>query len=99
MGFCRKELIYVLILACGSTFVGQSLAYFSPAGPPMREEFGWSESLASVFSALSSVVAIIGGPLTNVIVPKLGRKKPAFIYATAATVTWILLLIVRKSFA
>ncbi|OHT13767.1 major facilitator superfamily transporter [Tritrichomonas foetus] len=98
MGFCRKELAYVFVLVCGSTFVGQSLGYWSPAGPPMMAEFGWSTTIGSLFSSLSSIVAIIGGPLTNLIVPKLGRKLPCFIYAVIATITWIVICVTKKSF-
>ena len=70
MGFFRKELLYVLILVCGSTFVGQSLGYYSPAGPQIVPDLGWKDSTGTWFSTLSSLTAIIGGPITNIIVPK-----------------------------
>lgn len=99
MGFFRKELLYVLILVCGSTFVGQSLAYYSPAGPKIVPDLGWKKSTGTWFSTLSSLTAILGGPITNVIVPKLGRKLPCFIFSCIALVTWILIGVTRKSFS
>ena len=99
MGFFTRELLYVIVLMCGSTFVGESLAYYSPAGPPMREELGWSTSKGTWFSTLSSLTAILGGPLTNLLVPKFGRKLPTFGYAVVATITWILIFVTEHDFS
>ena len=98
MGFFHKELLYVIVLMFGSAFGGTSLPYYSSVSEGIRADLKWSESQGTWFSTLSALTAILGGPISNLIIPKLGRKIPTFIFAAVATVSWILVAVTRADF-
>ena len=99
MGFFRKELVWAIVLMLGSINAGQPLAFMSAAGPQFQTEFGWSTTSVTWFSTLVPLLAILGAPVTNLFVPKLGRKKSTFLFGIISIVTWILLAITQKSFS
>ena len=99
MGFFRKELGWAMVLMLGSINTGHPLAFMSAAGPQFKTDFGWSETAVTWFNTLVPLVAIVGAPLTNLFVPKLGRKKSTFLFGVISTVSWILLAITQKSFS
>ena len=99
MVFFRKELGWAMVLMFGSINAGHPLAFMSTAGPQLQNEFGWSTRTITWFSTSVPLVAIIGAPLTNLFVPKLGRKKSTFIVGLISIITWLLIAITQKSFS
>ena len=99
MGIFRKELVWALVLMFGSINSGHPLAYMSNAGPELQERFNWTEDSVTWFSTIVTLVAIVGAPLTNLFVPKLGRKKSTFIVSLISAISWILLAITQPSFS
>ena len=97
--FFRKELIYVIVIMFGSFYNGTPLPYYSSAGAGMRKGLGWSENKGTWFSTVAARAAIIGGPLANIIIPRLGRKIPTFIFGVVGAISWILVAATPRSFS
>ena len=99
MTIFRKELGWVIVLMFGSITAGYPLPFMSSAGPQFQEEFKWSLTTVTWFSTLVPLCSILGAPMTNLFVPRLGRKKSTFIFGVIALVAWILTAITQPSFS
>jgi hypothetical protein len=94
--YCGATLLYTLILCLGSVTFGFVLAFPSPSTPEMRKEFtGVSDQSFTLYNSISSLVAIFGPFLVNLLfAPPLlcGRRLACFVFAVTGAGFWLLLL-------
>jgi MFS family permease len=96
MNPCRRELYYVIVLLLLSVSWGLATGYFGSAGNETFEESfgipitGSATSLTTVFNLLAPMGGIVGGPLVNLVLPRLGRRASTFVVAVVAAVMWLL---------
>ncbi|KAH0794647.1 major facilitator superfamily transporter [Histomonas meleagridis] len=98
MGFFNKYLGFVCIISLGSFLCGQAIGYYSPVGTPFQVEMQISSELSNWFNTLHSLCAILGGPINQLLIPKIGCKKMTFSTSVVCGVAWVLLSITKRSF-
>lgn len=96
--WCRKELLYVLVVCLGSMGIGEVGTYNSPAGQPLAADLGLSETQLSIFNAIAHLCAALGGFTVDFVMKRIGRKNSAIIGITGTLIGWIVLANVRKNF-
>lgn len=99
MGYCRKELLYALVIALTSFNFGFILAHPSPVLPYYMENWNVSPLMATAFNSISSLAAAFG-PYANFFLFKfVGRRIVAFIIALYTIASWgIFFLMNEKRF-
>jgi MFS family permease len=98
--FCRRELVYSLILALGSLTFGYVMGYPSSAVVEWKKQwFSIPELQFTFFTSVTTLTAIAGPFIANGLLSPslpLGRKKTTFIIAVAATIFWLLFLLLKE---
>lgn len=93
---CVKELGYTCVLLLISSSWGLTMGYWSSAQKTFEQDFQigkdyGTEMKSTLFNLLAPGACIVGGPLINLFVRKLGRRIPAAIIAGFACLSWVAL--------
>lgn len=97
--WCRKELLYVLVVCLGSMGIGEVGTYNSPAGQPLAADLGLSETQLSIFNAIAHLCAALGGFAVDFVMKRVGRKNSAIIGITGTLLGWIVLAMFAGTFS
>lgn len=99
VNFCRKELLYALVIIIGSMEVGWCITFVSPALPLIKEEFqGITTFESSAFQAIPALTAIAGTYWANFLMVKFSRKACLIVNAFCGAVFWLLLLTMSRKY-
>ena len=97
VNYCRKELLYALIIMLTPFGFGYIICYPSPALPYFESRWKLSEFESTAFNAVSSLTAIFGPYLTSFLLGHFGRKIVTFILSVAGIIGWALLFPLNES--
>lgn len=96
VNFCRKELLYALVVLMGSMNFGFVIGYTSPAIPQFEKNWGTSKMLTTWFNAIFCLFAIIGPFIATYLLSKFGRKPTLSIIASVTGVFWCILCLTSE---
>lgn len=98
MKFCTINLLYGLVLMCGSINFGAIIAYGSATLKIITVEFGLSTFEYSAFQSIPALVSIFGPFLYNALLKRMRRKVVVSIIGCVGTGFWLALLSMNKNY-
>lgn len=100
MGICCKELIYAVVLTLGSMDFGYVISYPALALLDIEDKWGIDSksAQATFFNSIAALIAIFGTFVCAFLLKYFGRRPTTSIIACFGTLSWGLLLTVRKNY-
>lgn len=100
MGICCKELIYAGVLVLGSITFGYVISYPALALLDIEDKWGIDSksTQATFYNSIAALIAIFGTMVCAFLLKFFGRRPTTSIIACFGTLSWGLLLTVRKEY-
>ncbi|KAK8846901.1 glucose import [Tritrichomonas musculus] len=98
MKFCTINLLYGLVLMCGSINFGAIIAYGSATLKVINAEFQISTFEYASFQSIPAMISIFGPYLFNFLLAHLRRKVVVSIIGCVGSGLWLLLLVMNKKY-